>query len=110
MVATYITGFAVFRALDANADPHASTALMIFGAVFKDSPGFPSGVWKGNLFIGGLAGQAVARLTVAGEKVVSEERLFRDLGKRIRDVRQGPDGWIYLVTDGVEGQIFRLER
>ena len=66
--------------------------------------------WRGNLFVGGLAGQQLARLTMDGRRVMSEETLVRGLG-RIRDVRQGPDGFIYLVIDG-EGQqpsVVRLE-
>jgi len=66
--------------------------------------------WRGNLFVGGLAGQQLARLTMDGRRVVSEETLVRGMG-RIRDVRQGPDGFIYLVIDG-EGQrpsVVRLE-
>ena len=58
----------------------------------------------------GLRAQTLVRLTVEGRRVVAQESLVVPLQKRIRDVRQGPDGWIYLVTDGVEGQIFRLER
>ncbi len=46
----------------------------------------------------------VARLTLNGERVVAEERLFRDVGKRIRDVRQGPDGYLYLLTDGLRAR------
>jgi glucose/arabinose dehydrogenase len=67
--------------------------------------------WKGNLFAGGMAGQQLARLTLNGQRVVSEETLAQQVG-RIRDVRQGPDGYIYLVTDDREGKptpIFRME-
>ncbi|MGL5136613.1 MAG: PQQ-dependent sugar dehydrogenase, partial [Beijerinckiaceae bacterium] len=64
--------------------------------------------WKGSLFVGGLAGRLVARLTLDGEKVVAEERLFENLNKRIRDVRQGPDGALYLVTGEPEGEVLRV--
>ena len=67
--------------------------------------------WKGNLFAGGMAGQQLARLTLNGQRVVSEETLAQQVG-RIRDIRQGPDGYIYLVTDDREGKptpIFRME-
>ena len=67
--------------------------------------------WKGNLFAGGMAGQQLARLTLNGQRVVSEETLAQQMG-RIRDIRQGPDGYIYLVTDDREGKptpIFRME-
>ena len=62
------------------------------------------------MLVGALRAQTLVRLTLDGRKVVAQEQLLAALQKRIRDVRQGPDGWIYLVTDGVEGQIFRLER
>jgi aldose sugar dehydrogenase len=64
--------------------------------------------WKGNLFVGALAGQILVRLTLDGERVIQEERLLGDLGERIRDVRQGPDGALYLATDGTRGRILRL--
>jgi glucose/arabinose dehydrogenase len=67
--------------------------------------------WKGNLFSGGMAGQRLARLTLNGQRVVSEETLAQQVG-RIRDIRQGPDGFIYLVTDDRDGKptpIFRIE-
>jgi len=64
--------------------------------------------WKNDLFIGGLASQVLVRLELDGEKVVKEERLLRELGERIRDVRQGPDGALYLLTDASDGRILRL--
>jgi glucose/arabinose dehydrogenase len=67
---------------------------------------FPN--WRGNLFVGALAGQMLVRLTLNGETVVSEERLLQNLGERIRDVRQGPDGALYLATDNNNGRILRV--
>jgi glucose/arabinose dehydrogenase len=64
--------------------------------------------WKGNLFVGALAGQLLVRLELDGEKVGKEERLLTNLGARIRDVRQGPDGAIWLATDGSDGRILRV--
>jgi aldose sugar dehydrogenase len=64
--------------------------------------------WKGSLFIGALAGMMLVRLSLDGDKVTGEERLLEDLGQRIRDVRQGPDGALYIVTDSDEGQVLRL--
>ena len=65
--------------------------------------------WQGNLLVGALAGQVLVRVVLDGEKVVSQERLFeRQLG-RIRDVRQAPDGNIYLLTDAADGELLRLE-
>jgi len=67
---------------------------------------FPA--WQHNLFIGALAGQALLRLQLDGERVVHEERLLQPLGARIRDVRQGPDGYLYVLTDSPRGQLLRL--
>ena len=64
--------------------------------------------WQGNLLVGALAGRHVARLEVAAGKVVRETRLLTDLRERIRDVRQGPDGLIYLLTDHPQGRLLRL--
>jgi aldose sugar dehydrogenase len=64
--------------------------------------------WKGSLFIGALAGEMLVRLSLDGEKVTGEERLLRELGERIRDVRQGPDGALYLLTDNAKGRILRI--
>jgi glucose/arabinose dehydrogenase len=58
--------------------------------------------------VGALAGQTVARLTLDGDKVVSEERMFTGELGRIRDVRQGPDGALWLATDDSSGRILRL--
>ena len=66
--------------------------------------------WKGNLFVGALAGTALWRLVLDGNTVVSRERLFAARNERIRDVRQGPDGWLYLLTDGANGKLLRIER
>ena len=67
--------------------------------------------WQGNMFVGGMVGQQLARLTLQGQRVTSEETLVPQMG-RIRDVRQSPDGFIYLVTDDRDGKptpIYRLE-
>ena len=64
--------------------------------------------WKNSLFVGALAGQHLARLTLDGERVVAEERLLLDLKSRIRDVRQGPDGYVYVLTDDANGKILRV--
>ena len=75
------------------------------GMLFYTGERFPE--WRGSLFVGGLAGQQLARLTVDGRAVVGEETLVRRMG-RIRDVRQGPDDLIYLVFDR-PGRVARLE-
>jgi glucose/arabinose dehydrogenase len=66
--------------------------------------------WKGNLFVGALAGTALWRLVLDGNTVVSRERLYAARNERIRDVRQGPDGWLYLLTDSANGKLLRIER
>jgi aldose sugar dehydrogenase len=76
------------------------------GAAFYTSDRFPE--WKGNLFVGALAGQALHRLVLDGEKIVGEEKLLSDLRERIRDVRAGPDGALWLLTDQPEGRVLRL--
>lgn len=77
------------------------------GMAFYTGDKFPA--WKGNLFVGGLRGQLVARLELKGDKVVHEERILRGLRERIRDVRQGPDGYLYLLTDTDPGRILKVE-
>ena len=64
--------------------------------------------WKGNLFVGSLKFRQLVRLELNGEKVVHEERMFTNLFGRIRDVRQGSDGFIYLLTDADNGKLIRL--
>jgi aldose sugar dehydrogenase len=76
------------------------------GMAFYDGRLIPQ--WKGNLFVGALAAQLLVRLELDGEKVTSEERLLRELRERIRDVRAGPDGALYLLTDNSAGRILRL--
>ena len=84
------------------------TSIAPSGLVFLTSDRYPG--WKGSLFMGTLRGQQLVRLTVDGNRVTGEERLLENLGERIRDVRQGPDGWLYLLTDSNDGRIVRLER
>lgn len=64
--------------------------------------------WTGDVFMGGLSGQQLVRLEMQDGKVVGEEKLLRDLCKRIRDVRQGPDGLLYVLTDQDNAEILRL--
>lgn len=76
------------------------------GAAFYTADLVPE--WKGNLFVGALAGQALHRLVLAGEQIVGEEVLLKDLRHRVRDVRQGPDGALYLLTDEDDGKLLRV--
>jgi glucose/arabinose dehydrogenase len=77
------------------------------GMAFHDHEGNPA--WRGNLFVGALAGQHVARLELDGSRVVHEERMLGELGERIRDVRIGPEGDLYLATDSPRGRVLRVE-
>ena len=80
------------------------------GMAFYTGDRYPSRpAWKGSVFIGALRGQMLVRLEVKDGKVAREERLLSDLGERIRDVRQGPDGYLYLLTDSNNGKLLRLE-
>ena len=66
--------------------------------------------WKGSLFVGSLKFARLHRLELQGAQVVRDEYLVDGLGARIRDVRQGPDGWLYLLTDSPDGQLLRLRQ
>jgi aldose sugar dehydrogenase len=76
------------------------------GMAFLTSERYPG--WKGQLFIGSLRAQALIRIELAGNTVVKQERLLQNLNERIRDVRQGPDGYLYLLTDNADGRILRV--
>jgi glucose/arabinose dehydrogenase len=68
--------------------------------------------WRGSAFVGGMVGKQLCRVTLAGTKAISQETLLSDVVGRIRDVRQGPDGYIYLAledTESVLTEIVRLE-
>ena len=78
----------------------------ISGMAFYDSPTFKA--WDHNLFIGALATQELIRLQLDGDKVVHEERLLVDLKARIRDVRVGPDGYLYVLTDDKDGALLKV--
>ena len=84
------------------------TSIAPSGLAFLTSDRYPG--WKGNLFVGALRGEALHRLTLDGRRVTAEQPVNMGLKERIRDVRQGPDGWLYLVTDNPDGRIVRLER
>jgi len=76
------------------------------GALFYTGNPFPA--WKGSLFVGSLAPGALVRLTLSNNRVTGEERFLGDLDERIRDVAQGPDGAIYVVTDSPSGRVLRV--
>jgi glucose/arabinose dehydrogenase len=77
------------------------------GMAFYTGDKFPA--WRGSILVGALSGRLVSRLETDGNKVTGEERMLRDLNERIRDVRQGPDGFVYLLTDASQGRILRLK-
>jgi aldose sugar dehydrogenase len=85
---------------------HWTPSIAPSGMAFYTGNLFPQ--WKGSLFNGALKFQLLSRLTLDGDKVVKEERLLQGLHERIRDVRQGPDGALYLLTDNGAGRILRV--
>jgi glucose/arabinose dehydrogenase len=76
------------------------------GMAFYDGDRFKA--WQHNVFIGALVSQELIRLQFEGDKVVHEERLLGELNKRIRDVRQGPDGYLYVLTDEDDGVLYKV--
>lgn len=94
--------------VDGMVDPHHvwEKSPGISGMAFYDSPTFKA--WDHNLFIGALATQELIRLQLDGDKVMHEERLLGDLKARIRDVRVGPDGYLYVLTDDKDGALLKV--
>lgn len=76
------------------------------GAQWYTGDAFPA--WRGSLFVGGMKETRLVRLTIANDRVTGEEHLLVDRGKRVRDVRQGPDGALYVVTDEQNGELWRV--
>ena len=106
------TGFTIgdgLKHMPGMADPlhHWTPSIAPSGMTFYTGDAFPA--WKGDLFVGALSHRHLARLKLAGEVVIEEERLLEDLRLRIRDVRNGPDGNLWLLTDHDPGQLLRLE-
>jgi len=83
------------------------TSVAPSGMVFLTSDRYPG--WKGSVFIGTLRAQTLLRLEFDGSRFIKEEALLGDRRARLRDVRQGPDGLLYVLTDSVDGQLLRLE-
>lgn len=88
--------------------PHHAWAKSpgLSGMLFYSGNAFPA--WRGNLFLGALAAGELIRLELDGDRVVGEERLLGGRGERIRDVREGPDGAIWLLVDADNGKLLRL--
>ena len=78
------------------------------GMIVYDGSVFPE--WQGNIFVGGMASTKLVRLQLQDGKVVGEEWLLQDRGQRVRDVKQGPDGAIYVVTEAPDGELLKLSR
>lgn len=89
-------------------DPHHvwEKSPGISGMAFYDSPTFKA--WDHDLFIGALATKELIRLQLEGDRIVHEERLLGELDARIRDVRVGPDGFLYLLTDAKDGALLKV--
>jgi glucose/arabinose dehydrogenase len=106
------SGFAIPEAKGATApgmeEPvyYWKVSPAISGMAFYDAAAFPA--WDRSLFIGALVERALIRLELDGDKVVGEERLLENLDERIRDVRVGPDGHVYVLTDASNGRLLRL--
>ncbi len=83
-----------------------SPSIAPSGMAFYTGDRFPQ--WRGQLLVGTLSHASVYRIELDGEKVVRQERMLESLGRRIRDVRVGPDGLVYLLTDSPDGAILRL--
>ena len=86
---------------------HWTPSIAPSGMAFLTSDRYGSG-WKGNLFVGSLKFQYLNRIELKDGKVVAEHKLLQDVGQRIRDVRQGPDGLLYVVTDSPNGKLIRV--
>ncbi len=104
---TPVGGASAAPGLDQPLTTWVPTSIAPSGMAFYTGSMFPQ--WHGSLFIGALAGKALWRLSLDGNRVVAREALFRELGERIRDVRQAPDGSILLLTDSSDGRILRLQ-
>ena len=87
--------------------PEEIRTLAASGIAVYQGDRFPA--WRGDVFVGGLAGQQLARVRFQGGQRIEAEVLLGDHGRRVRDVRNGPDGYLYLRTDEPDGAILRLE-
>ena len=86
---------------------HWTPSIAPSGMAFLTSDRYGA-AWKGNLFVGSLKFQYLDRIELKDGQVVAEHKLLEDLGQRIRDVRQGPDGLLYVLTDNANGRLIRL--
>ncbi|TXL64642.1 PQQ-dependent sugar dehydrogenase [Zeimonas arvi] len=107
----YVTGFRIGEGTErADVAPPVlqwTPSIAPSGMAFLTSDRYPG--WRGNLFVGSLKFRMLVRLELGGARVAREERLLTDFSERVRDVRQGPDGLLYLLTDADDGQLVRLD-
>jgi glucose/arabinose dehydrogenase len=107
----YVTGFSIGEGTQrpGMAQPlyYWVPSIAPSGMAFYTGDKFPR--WRGDLFVGALRDRLLVRLRLDGERVVSEERMLESVLGRIRDVRSGPDGYLYLLTDSDDGVLARLE-
>ena len=113
-VITFGRSYSGFRIGEGSAKPgmeqpvlHWTPSIAPSGMVFYTGDKFPA--WRGNLFVGSLKFRHLVRIELDGERVVAQERLLENAFGRVRDVRQGPDGLLYLLTDQDDGVLIRLE-
>jgi glucose/arabinose dehydrogenase len=107
-VAMLAAGFVLRGVVGTGPGPGAVPSIATSGMLFYTGDAFPH--WRGNVFVGGLRSKLVARLELDGDKVVHEERLLSGVVRdRVRDLEQGPDGLIYLLTDEQNGRVLRIE-
>lgn len=114
-IATWGVNYSGFKIPEAQGEIVAGTEQPVFywekspavsGMAFYHSDTFPQ--WQQKLFIGALKEQDVIVLSVKGNKVTEDGRLLQDRGKRIRDVRVGPDGYLYVLTDESDGELLKV--
>lgn len=86
---------------------HWTPSIAPSGMAFYSGDKFPE--WKGDIFVSALAGQHLRHLTVSGDKITHQAMMLKPLEERIRDVRSGPDGYIYILTDSPDGRLIRIE-
>ncbi len=86
---------------------HWTPSIAPAGLAYYDGDAFPD--WRGDLFVAALAERSVRRVDIENGAVVDQEILFTELGMRMRDVRAGPDGYLYLLTDSADGQVLRIK-
>lgn len=76
------------------------------GLTYYDGEAFPS--WRGQLFVGALAEQSIRRVTLTADGAMDHGKVFEEIGRRIRDIRTGPDGFLYVLTDHADGEVLRI--